>query len=497
MKTLTGTLVLVAAVFGPALSEASAQETPSTIGNGSSASVLPPGLVKKSSLPRQVDFTLELANLFVIRNDGDFDRSDPTYGKYGQPEGFLATFLHPYLGVRLAEQLRFFYETEIGMDLWSEKNPDVWLGLEDSRGLSIKQREIWGELTLNNWYVKAGFQRMLDSTGLFVNHWIGAVRAGYGLPGESRIVASFGQFPDQTHEGWTWGQTFGDFRTDVLLSALDGTWVFGEMLALDCGAYYVRDGSRVDMLRQVGAAAMALRARGGAWDASLGVVTQFGRGERSAEGGAAGAGAGGADAGSAGGTTGGQVDPPPYDASDAGIFGWAAEARASGRFSIVTLKGGLAAMSADDAFEGNDALGFLWSGKRGSRSLLLSENETRDIGDNVDEKMGTFDGWFYEMRTGLMSADLGLYVDPLKWLTVGAVTEVMAAVNPDNALGNRFAGWESELLVDLHLLEGAFQVQLVGGMLVPGGAASAYVNAIDVDATDTMFFGQTAVLMYF
>jgi len=474
MKTLPGILVLMAAIFGLTLSKASAQETPSTIDHESPPAVLPEGVIKKSSLPRQIDFTLELANLFVIRNDGDFDRSEPTYEKYGQPEGFLATFLHPYVGVRLAEQLRFFYETEIGMDLWSEKNPDIWLGMEDSRGLSIKQREIWGELTLDNWYVKAGFQRMLDPTGLFVNHWIGAVRAGYGLPGESRIVASFGQFPDQTHEGWTWGQTFGDFHSDVLLSALDGTWKFDDVLAVDAGAYYLRDGSRVDMLRQVGAAALAVRAKGEAWDASLGVVTQFGRNDNSAQ-------------GTGTGTTG----------ADAGIFGWAWEARASGKVSIVTLKGGLAAMSADDASEGNDGLGFLWSGKRGSRSLLLSENETRDIGDNIDEKMGTFDGWFYEMRTGLMSADLGLYVDPLKWLTVGAISEVMAVMNPDNALGNRLAGWEGELLVDVHILDGAFQVQLVGGVLVPGGAASAYANAIDIDATDTMYFGQTAVLMYF
>jgi hypothetical protein len=479
-------IAFLVVVVGWCSSAPLAQETPSSIEHGSSPAVLPDGVIKKSSLPRQVDFALELANLFVIRNDGDFDRSDPTYGKYGQPEGFLATFLHPYLGVRLAEQLRFFYEAEIGMDLWSEKNPDVWLGMEDSRGLSIKQREIWGELTLDDWYVKAGFQRMLDSTGLFVNHWIGAVRAGYGLPGNSRIVASFGQFPDQTHEGWTWGQTFGDFRTDVLLGALDGTWKFNDMLALDGGAYYVRDGSRVDMLRQVGAVSLALRAKGEAWDASLGLVTQFGRNDDSAQGGTDSAASQDALAAAA-----------PYDASDAGIFGWAAEARASGKVSIVTLKGGLAALSADDASEGNDGLGFLWSGKRQSRSLLLSENETRDIGDNIDEKMGTFDGWFYEMRTGLMSADLGLYVDPLRWLTVGAVTELMAAMNPDNALGDRFAGWEGELLVDFHLLEGAFQVQVVGGVLVPGGAASAYVNAIDVDAADTMFFGQTAVLMYF
>ncbi len=488
MRTLLGAFLLVTVMSGPALSTAVAQETPSTIEPASPPSVLPPGLVRKSSLPRQVDFTLELANLFVIRNDGDFDRSDPIYDKYGQPEGFLATFLHPCLGVRLGEQLRFFYETEIGMDLWSEKNPDVWLGMEDSRGLSIKQREIWGELTLDDWYVKAGFQRMLDATGLFVNHWIGAVRAGYGLPGESRIVASFGQFPDQTHEGWTWGQTFGDFRTDVLLSALDGTWKFNDMLALDAGAYYLRDGSRVDMLRQLGAVALAFRAKGEAWDASIGVISQFGRAENSAQ---------AADTGIANAATADEAGTVPFAGEDAGLFGWAAEARASGRLSIVTLKGGLAALSADDAAEGNDSLGFLWSGKRQSRSLLLSENETRDIGDNVDEKMGTFDGWFYEMRTGLLSADLGLYVDPLKWLTVGAVTEVMATMNPDNALGNRFAGWEGEMLVDFHLLDGAFQVQLVGGLLVPGAAASAYVNAIDVNATDSLYFGQTAVLMYF
>ncbi|MBM4372097.1 MAG: hypothetical protein FJ098_10615, partial [Deltaproteobacteria bacterium] len=154
-------------------------------------------------LTRWFQAELEIVNLFVWKNDGDFDRSEPLYDRYGQEEGFLATFLHPFLHVRAGQIAHLFYETEIGMDLWSEKNPDHWLGLEGSRALSMKQREIWAEVTWKGWHLKAGYQRMQDVTGLFVNHWIGAVRAGWGDPAGTHLTASVGQVPDQTAEGWT------------------------------------------------------------------------------------------------------------------------------------------------------------------------------------------------------------------------------------------------------------------------------------------------------
>ena len=420
-------------------------------------------------LTRRFDYDLELVNLFVWKNDGDFDRSKPLYDAHGQTEGFLATFLHPFLHARVGEVLHFFYETEIGMDLWSERNPDHWLGLEGSRALSMKQREIWGELTYEGWIVKAGFQRMVDVSGLFVNHWIGAARVGYGDRDGSHVLLSVGQLPDQTHEGWTWGETFGNFNTDVLLGCLDGAWRWSDVLALHGGAYFLHDASRVGMPRDLGAAALRLAAGGGpAWAASLSFITQFGR-----------------TRGAAG------------DRGDQEIFTWAAEA--SGRWTrgMVTLRGALLAMSADDVDDTNDALGFIWSGKRAAQSVLLSENELRDIGDNVDERIAVYDGFFWEARTGMLSADLGLWLDPLPWLTAGLASEVLLTLNPDTALGGRLIGWETALHLDAHILEGMFQVHAVGGVLLPGKAGAALVNGIDNEATAPVGFTQVALIMRF
>jgi hypothetical protein len=433
------------------------------------AQQLPSVEAGKEKGKRAIDFDLEVTSLFALRNDGDFDRTEPIHSEFGQAEGFLATFLHPFVQIRSHETLRFFYETEIGMDLWSEKNPDHWLGVTGASALSIKQRQIFGEAAWDEWYVRAGYQRLEDTSGLFVNHWVGALRGGYGLTGKtSGFRLTVGQLPDQTHEGWTWGDSFNNFNSDVILAAAEGRLRLNDHLALDGGGYYLFDGTIARQERHLGAAGATFKATFPSWKTALSAIAQFGT------------------------QTGAGVD-----GSDIGIFGWAAQWTGQVRFGMVELLAGAVAISADDSQEGNDRLGFVWSGKRASRSMLLSENELRDIGDNIDERMAVFDGMFWEPRMGLAGADLSVRVTPLPWLQVGALTEGLFALNPDNAMGESFIGWENELTLDLTAFDGDFRFHLAGGMLLPGGAAAAHLNLIDREATDNLYFVQSAILMYF
>jgi hypothetical protein len=423
---------------------------------------------KASRTARQIDLELHLANLFVIRNDSDFDRTAPTYDENGQSEGFLGTFLQPRLHVALGKRMRFYYETELGLDLWSDRNPDVAVGSDDGTWLSIKQREIWGQLRLKTFSLKAGYQRVIDASGLFVNHWIGNIKLGVGEQEGSGLFVSVGQMPDQTHEGWTWGGAFGNFSTDLTLLALDGGWRFNRNLRLAGGVYYLHDSSTIDHLRQVGAAAVALQVKSRVAYLNVAGMLQFGR----LEGGAA-------------------------DLSDATLLAWGATMNGRIHYRILAIDAAFTILSADDPYEGNAALGFLYSGKRPGMSILLKENYTRDLGDNFDEDLGRYDGHFFEMRAGLWGVDLGITVQALKWLKVGIVSALLGALERDNMMGSSFFGAENELVVDFRLFKEAFHLELIGGILVPGKAAAAKVNAIDTQATDLLYFGQAALLMRF
>ncbi len=193
----------------------------------------------------------------------------------------------------------------------------------------------------------------------------------------------------------------------------------------------------------------------------------------------------------------GRIEAGAADGGDTGIFGWGAAAKGGVHLGPVTIKGTLVALSADDAREGNDSVGFLWSGKRPAQGILMNENPIRDVGDNVDELPGTFDGWFWEMRTGLAGGDIGVYCQPLSWLNVGAVSQALLVLNSDNALGSRLVGSENSLAVDLQFLDGRLNAILNGGVLLPGGVGAAYINLIDREATDVLVFSQVPLVMRF
>ncbi len=449
-------LLLIAVTARPTL----AQEDPSV-------PLAPPVLKGTLADDVKVNLNLELLNLFILRNDADFDRQDPYYDKYGQSEGFMASFLMPRFTILKGDFFKFYYETEIGTDLWSYNTPDAGLG-KSPRSLSMKQREIWGKVRLDDFWIKAGFQRVTDTSGLFINHWIGAARFGYGCEKGTHITASVGQLPDQTFEGWDFGAThLGSFGDDVMLAALDGRVKLDDNLNLDAGFYFLRDGSLIDRPRQVGTFSATFSANYPSWLASASLLAQFGT--------RSGAGA---------------------DGSDTGITAFAFTGNAAVNFGQFQLKANLIALTADDAHEGNDSTGFLWSGKRPGQASLMNENTIRDIGDNIDERLGIFDGLFYEMTPGMAGGDLGLYMQTLTWLKIGAVSSGLLTLNADNSMGSQFVGWENELVVDVTALDGLFQGILTGGVLLPGEAGSAFSNILpNRTATDPMYFMYLALFM--
>jgi len=106
-----------------------------------------------------IDFDFESLNMFIIRNDTDFDRTPPYYDKYGQEMGLVGTFFKPMLSIRANNHLRFYWESEIGLDLWSQNNPDIGLDDKNSKmAIRIKQRELYNEVNYDQLHLKVGFQ---------------------------------------------------------------------------------------------------------------------------------------------------------------------------------------------------------------------------------------------------------------------------------------------------------------------------------------------------
>jgi len=418
--------------------------------------------------PVKFDIHVEMLNLFVFRNDADFDRTEQAYDKNGQTVGLLGTFVKPQFGIRLGKVLRFYYEAELGLDLWSRNNPDIALGFQDEDGLalSIKQREMWGEANLWLFGIRAGFQRVQDSSGLFINHWIGALKVRFGEENDSHISLIAGQMPDQTYEGFDFQKN--NFTNDTFLFALDGSYVINPMVSLHAGTYYVYDGSVVDRTRHLAALVATAKFKDDSWHAALSLVGQAGRMENSAA-----------------------------DGTDSTMLAWGVSANGGMDIGMFSFDAAATVLSADDEHLGNDSLSFFYSGKRPGMSMLLSENEIRDLGDNLDERIAAYDGTFYQMRTGLAGVDLGLYLHPVKWLTVGLVNAGLFVLNSDNAAGASLVGYESEVLLSAHLFGDHLNFTLVGGLLLPGEAASAFVNQIERDATEMMYFTQLSMGLKF
>lgn len=409
-----------------------------------------------------VTWSVRLDNLFLFRSDSDFDRTAPRYDESGQTVGAFATILTPRLTWHLARNLRVTYEVEIGLNYWSRNNPDTESALSPDVFV-MKHREMFaeGEFLRGRLGFKVGYQRFLDPTGLFLNHWIGAARVWWGFE-DGRVGLFVGEVPDQTYEGITVRDN--NFKRDILVFGASGDWDLGGGWGLAVGVHNLYDSHVVGRTRWVVAPAARVSHESGPWTLFVDGVLQAGRFENAA-----------------------------LDGGDQTVLAWAAQGHVGLDLHPWSAEVNLLALSPDDAHDGNARQGaFLYAAKPASRTRMLTEDEVRDWYDNYDERLSTFEGGFFLNRAGLLLADASVGVEVADWFRPSVIVGAALALEPHNALGGRFVGVET--LVDLAVFwrEMLF-VHVTGGALVPGRAAAALVNRMDRSATDPIWMTEVSL----
>ncbi|MBM4386734.1 MAG: hypothetical protein FJ088_03285 [Deltaproteobacteria bacterium] len=402
---------------------------------------------------------VDLSNHLLFRNDSDFDRSAPYYNPDGQSVGIAGTLLKPQLTWNVNENLKIYYEFELGLNIWSKNNPDLIDPVSENTFL-LKHREVWAEGWLPGRYpftfgFKAGYRRFISPTGLFINHWIGAASIMSGDRDNVEVSLSAGLIPDQTYEGIVYGEN--NFSHDtVLLSATAFAKLYKEF-DLTIGFLYLIDNRIVDKQNTIFCLETHLDLRYDKFDFYLDAAVQYGN-----------------------------YDNAAADGSWMSHLAFGLQGGGNLTAGDLKLKANLLLLSPDDDQQYNKKNGgFYYSGKSRSSTLFLSEDENRDWYDNIDEKIAYTEGAFFVTRAGLFVADVKAEYDfgifePA--LIVGAAF----VLNKKNALNNSFAGFETD--ADLKFVAGDYlEFHLIGGLLIPGGAASAHMNGIDRYAKDAVY----------
>lgn len=418
----------------------------------------------------RIEIHAELQNVFLYRNDTDFDRTSPLYDPDGQTVGALATIFTPKLTWHLTRNLRIYYEAEIGLNYWSRNNPDEESGLS-SEFFVMKHREIWGEGEFfdGQFGFKVGYQRFQDPTGLFVDHWIGALQLWYSwAPGE-RVGLFVGEVPDQVYEGIDIREN--NFKRDILVMGARADVGLYEGLSLSLGLHGLYDSHIVGKTRWLVAPNLRFHATAGPFTGYVDGVLQYGRFENATLGG-----------------------------GDQTTLAWAAQAHAELDFHPFVIEFNLVALSPDDAHDGNGTNGaFLYSAKPSSTTIMLTEDETRDWYDNFDERMSLYRGGFFLNRAGLVLGDVKASWEVADFFRPALIVGAAAVLEPDNALGNRFVGVEADLDLEFRYKQ-LLVVHLVGGALVPGAAGGSLVNRMGPFSsiqTDPVYMAEVSLaLMY-
>lgn len=445
------------------VSFATAQSSPAAVTGETTAA--PVAVAPAANLARaaesaampELEYRVLMQNLLSLQNDGDFDDSEPAYNANGQSVGYFATYLRPDLTLYAAKNVKLFYQFEIGVNLWDRNDPDEE-NAEDDSSFLFKQRELYSELTEGNYSAKVGYQHFNDPTGLFINHWIGAVNlaADYDTI-KARLV--IGQLPDQNFEGFDIGDN--NLTHDVLLVAAAADIAAGSDFTVSPSLVYLNDASIVYHTRVVAAPSVSLWYVAGDLDLGLDLMYQYGVARRSAV----------------------DLTPEPVDSS---ISAWAAQITADYGANDLAARINLLALSADDAYYRNDLDGsFQYSGKNRSSTIMLTENELRDTGENIDEQLAEQNGKLYAIQPGLLLLDAKVGYAVTDYFTPNLILGYGMVLEPKNALDESGIGLEADL--DLQFSGKYATLDLVGGMLVPGAAASAFVNEIDREATDSIY----------
>ena len=418
---------------------------------------------KSAALSRDFEINVDLQSLVVYRNDRDFDRSEAAYEPGGQSVGFAATYLNPFMRLGLSEELAIVYEAEVGLNVWSRNNPDQ----QDPQASDVflmKHRQIYaaGDFLDGGFGFKVGYQRLIDPTGLFVDHWIGAA-SFYGGTRAHRVSLIVGQIPDPVAEGVP--LEGNNFAHDTSLYALRYGIRFTGCYNLELGAYHLEDRRVVAQKLDVYALVAHFAARFPFDEGALESITLE------------------ADAALQAGTH----EAKALGREDQDQAAYAGQLTAGLSTSALSVSLNLLLLSPDDASSVNTENGaFYFSGKSRSKTLMLSESEIRDTYDNFDERLFFQNGGFYLTRPGLFLADLEIAWHALQGrhaLTPALVAAHAIALEADNALGETSVGTELDL--DLrYVFESTLEAHLTASVLLPGGALAAHANVIDKGETE-------------
>jgi len=423
---------------------------------------------ESSVLDRYLDLSATMQNVLLWKTDSDFDGTAPEYDEHGQSAGLIGTFFKPGLTLHATDRFTLYYELELGLNLWSQHDPaQDMAGRNDA--FIIRHRELWagGRFYDPDLDFKVGYQYLRDPTGLLIGHWIGAVDLGIAF-GETRLSLIAGQVPDQTYEGIEISRN--NFVHDVFAGGLRADHTAGDDLAryhLSAGFYALYDGSDVRQERKVFGPTARFEVEFEDFMLGIDAMLQFGSLQRHGLG-----------------------------DQDAQHLAWAAQAEAVLDLDPLRFEAHLLALSPDDEHDHNDANNaLLYSGKARSRTIILTEDEIRDLGGNLDERLGERLGSFYLLRGGLIVADLYAALD-LDAFVPAVILGAGWMSRPENSMGHSFVGFEADLDIGLRYEE-LLDFHMIAGVLVPGGAAGASINYIDPDATDVMTQIEVSLSLHF
>jgi hypothetical protein len=423
-----------------------------------------------------LQFYGRMQNLVLWRNDSDFDRTAPYYNPHGQDTGVLGTFIAPTLQVTPVEALRIVWETEVGLNLWSLNDADEYdTGTERSFRLAIRQLFMEGRFWDGALGFRAGYEQLFDPSGMFLGHWIGAASLSTAHRW-GRLTLTGAQIPDQTHEGIAYDAN--NFASDTFTYGLRGDFPLGD-LNIVASVWGLHDRQVVGQPLDLMTATARLD---GTWDRLSFAV----------------------DAALQYGVTGGRAA-----GADETTLAWAVQGSFDLRQPLLSgdrldllLHLNTMTLSGDDDYDGNDVNGaFFYSGKSRSKTMILTEDDLRDRGGNIDERLGERRhgdaGKFYVVRPGLTVTDLSIGLDVLGFFRPLATVAGAWVLNAENALGGSFVGFEADLHLEFYYRE-YLSFDLVGTYLLPGEAAAALVNTTgDREAVEPIVQIQGVATLWF
>ena len=131
-----------------------------------------------------------------------------------------------------------------------------------------------------------------------------------------------------------------------------------------------------------------------------------------------------------------------------------------------------------------------------SRTRLLTEDESRDRYDNIDERMGSYLGVLAFNPAGLMVSDLMVAYPLSTSYRMEAVAGVGTTMNPARAMGARMVGTELTL-TQRWMLSRSASVFLTALALLPGEAGAVLLNDQDRSAQETLYGVSTGMSAQF